>query len=149
MINRVPEVRVSVVRERCESVNATLLCRDSDSAAALFKAYYPLDDEKERVVLFLLDNKHRLKGVHLVSIGTINESIVKPREVFRVAIVAGACAIVLAHNHPSGSVSPSVDDYQVTERLVECGKLIGIPLVDHVIVTEHGEIYSFSKNGLT
>ncbi len=92
--------------------------------------------EKEEFRLLILNNKNMLLKKSVVSIGTISESIVHPREVFRDAIREGGASIIVAHNHPSGILTPSKEDISTTKRLVETGKLIGISLLDHVIITD-------------
>jgi DNA repair protein RadC len=84
----------------------------------------------------LLDTKHRLLRTTVLSVGTLDASIVHPREVFRAAATAGAAALVLFHNHPSGDPTPSDDDIALTRRLVRAGDLMGIAVLDHVIVAE-------------
>lgn len=81
-----------------------------------------------------LDNKHRIIKEHLISVGTINQSIVHPREVFAPAIELRAAAIILIHNHPSGEPTPSSQDIAITKRLVEVGEVVGIKVLDHVII---------------
>jgi len=81
-----------------------------------------------------LDARHRPRSVEVVSIGSLNASIVHPREVFKAAILSGAQSIILGHNHPSGEVEPSDEDLSITRRLVEVGELLGIVVLDHVIV---------------
>lgn len=93
-------------------------------------------EEREQFVVLLLDGKHRLKGRCLVSIGSLSTSIVHPREVFRPAIRAAAAAVLCVHNHPSGDPEPSQEDLAVTQRLDQAGKLLGIPLLDHVVLGE-------------
>ena len=92
---------------------------------------------KEHFILLLLDARHRLMKTAQVSVGSLDASIVHPRETFREAISAGAAAIILAHNHPSGDPSPSAEDLALTWRLVEGGRLLGIPVLDHVIIGAH------------
>lgn len=94
--------------------------------------------EQESFFVLLLDGKHRLLATRLVSLGTLTASLVHPREVFRPALHAAAGALLVAHNHPSGDPEPSPEDLEVTRRLVEVGRLVGIPLLDHVIVAEAG-----------
>jgi DNA repair protein RadC len=91
----------------------------------------------EHFGLVLLDTKHRVIRTTVVSIGTLDASIVHPREVFRAAAAGGAAAIVLFHNHPSGDPNPSDDDIALTRRLVRAGELMGIAVLDHVIVAEN------------
>jgi len=103
------------------------------------------DAPEERFVVAYLDSRHRVTGVQEISRGTINSSLVHPREVFRGAILNNSAAIVVAHNHPSGDSQPSAEDRQVTTRLVAAGKLLGICVIDHVIVGD--DYYSFNANG--
>ena len=84
----------------------------------------------------LLDTKHRVLRTTIVTVGTLDASIVHPREVFREAASAGAAALVLFHNHPSGDPEPSEDDVVLTRRLVAAGVLMGIDVVDHVILAD-------------
>ena len=79
--------------------------------------------------------------------GTITEAIVHPREVFRDAIKEGGCGIIVVHNHPSGVTDPSPQDINTTKRLIEAGKIIGIPLLDHIIVTDTS-FFSMKENGI-
>ena len=92
--------------------------------------------DRERFHVLLLDGKHRLLRAEVVSEGTLTTSLVHPREVFRSAIREAAAAIVVAHNHPSGDPEPSSEDLEVTRRLVRTGRLLGIPLLDHVVLGE-------------
>lgn len=82
----------------------------------------------------------------IISIGTITEAIVHPREVFRDAIREGGSGIIVTHNHPSGILTPSRQDIETTRRLVEAGKIVGIPVVDHIILT-NSSFYSMKENG--
>jgi len=92
----------------------------------------------EHFGVLLLDTKHRVLKTTLISVGTLDASIVHPREVFREATVAGAFGIILFHNHPSGDPNPSKDDIALTRRLVEAGELMGITVIDHLILAERG-----------
>lgn len=93
---------------------------------------------KEQLRGLYLDTHNRVIHQEIISIGTINSNIVHPREVFRPALEYNAVAIVLAHNHPSGVVTPSLSDSQITKQIIEAGKIIGIHLLDHVIITKDG-----------
>jgi DNA repair protein RadC len=88
----------------------------------------------ECFVALLLNTKRRIRGHHLVSIGSLNETIAHPREVFRAAVIGSAFAVVLMHNHPSGDPTPSEADRRATKALVEAGKILRIEVSDHVIV---------------
>jgi DNA repair protein RadC len=92
--------------------------------------------EVEQFGVILLDTKHRVLRITILSVGTLDASIVHPREVFREAASGGAAAIVLFHNHPSGDPTPSKDDIALTIRLVRAGELMGISVIDHVILAE-------------
>jgi DNA repair protein RadC len=95
----------------------------------------------------LLDGKHRVLSYYEAHRGGINETVVDPRAVFRAALLVGAAAIIVAHNHPSGDPAPSPDDRELTQRLHAAGTLIGCEVIDHVIVAE-GRYYSFREGGL-
>lgn len=101
---------------------------------------------RECFMVILLNARHEALAVETVSIGSLNSSIVHPREVFRPAIMAAAAAIILVHNHPSGNPEPSEEDISITKRLVESGKLLGIPVLDHIISARRG---ATSLQGLT
>lgn len=96
------------------------------------------DAPHERFLVLLLDGRHRVIREVLTSQGTLTSSLVHPREVFRPALREGAAALVAVHNHPSGDPTPSPEDRQVTLRLIQAGKLLGVPLLDHVVVAERG-----------
>jgi DNA repair protein RadC len=100
----------------------------------------------EQFGVLLLDTKHRVLRTTVLSIGTLDASLVHPREVFREAATAGAAAIVLFHNHPSGDPEPSQDDVKLTARLAAAGVLMGIDVIDHVILADV-RYYSFREEG--
>jgi DNA repair protein RadC len=104
------------------------------------------DAEKEHVVALMLDTQCAVQGFSLISIGTVSETCAHPREVFRAAVASSAYAIVMMHNHPSGSASPSDADIALTDKLQACGDVLCIPLFDHVIVAGDTS-YSFKENG--
>ena len=110
--------------------------------------------DQEQLWLISLDRKNRPKGRTLISLGTATGSLVHPREVFRPAIIAGASAIILCHNHPSGDPSPSGADMQITRKIREAGQCIDIEMVDHVIIGDKLAdpaglgYYSFRNAGL-
>lgn len=95
-------------------------------------------EKRELFVIILLDTRGSLIGIHTVSIGTLTFAPVHPREVFYPAIRHKAASIILTHNHPSGDLTPSKQDMELTKQLVEAGKLIGIPIKDHVIISTQG-----------
>lgn len=116
---------------------------------AIQKAENEIDRAKEKCWTVGLDTKNFIVYVELVSMGTLNASLVHAREVFRFAIMKGFVAgLILVHSHPSGDPEPSGDDITVTKRLREAGKILGIGLLDHIIVTEGPDYTSLKKNGV-
>ncbi len=105
------------------------------------------DKAKEHFKLVLLNVRNSILDISTISVGTVNASLVHPREVFKKAIAHGASSVVLAHNHPSGNPEPSEDDVKLTQRLAEAGRLLGIEVLDHIIVTTK-EFVSFKERGL-
>lgn len=93
------------------------------------------DNKKEHFVVFYLDSRNQIIKQEIISIGTLNASLVHPREVFEPAIKNNAAQIIIAHNHPSGDCEPSREDLAITKRLQEAGKILGIEITDHMIVT--------------
>lgn len=103
-------------------------------------------ESKEHFLSLHLDGKNRIICFDRVSVGSLNQSIVHPREVFKGAILSSAAALILVHNHPSGDPAPSAEDRAITKRLVEVGDLVGIRILDHIII---GNGYlSFVESGL-
>ena len=119
------------------------------SAQDVFEAVSPLVDNfnKENFFVISFDNRNKVLGVDKVAVGTVNASLVHPRETFDVAIRRNATHIAVAHNHPSGNPQPSEADLVVTDRLVKAGELMGIQVLDHVIFSKT-QVYSFKENGL-
>ena len=102
---------------------------------------------REHLVALYLNTRNHLIEKQTISIGSVTEGIVHPREVFSPALKLNAVHIILSHNHPSGDPSPSLDDIAITKRLIKAGKLLGIELLDHVIVSKENH-YSFREDGL-
>ncbi len=102
---------------------------------------------KEHFFVLSLDSRNRLLGIDCVSIGNLNANIVHPRETFEVAIRRHAAQIIISHNHPSGDTNPSEEDIIITRKLVELGKMMGIEIVDHLIVSPFG-YFSFKNKKL-
>jgi DNA repair protein RadC len=104
------------------------------------------DRASEELHVLYLNTKHQVIGVEMISRGTLNSSLVHPREVFKGAILANAHAIIIAHNHPSGNTSPSSADKSVTETLVKAGNLLDVKVIDHVIIGQGEEFFSFKTS---
>jgi DNA repair protein RadC len=105
------------------------------------------DETKEHFKSVLLDVKNRVLRVLTVSVGTLDSSLVHPREVFKEAITASAAGVIVAHNHPSGDPTPSAEDRAITKRLVEAGRILGVELLDHLVIGD-GRWISMKQNGL-
>ena len=103
--------------------------------------------KKEHFKVLSLDSRNKLISIDNVSVGTINTNLVHPREVFKTAIQHLAVSIILVHNHPSGDTEPSEADIEITKRLIESGKIMGIDILDHIIITKN-KFFSFKDKGL-
>ena len=125
--NKSRAVRIS------DSVEAIGFCRDHFARRAN-------DAVQEEFHVVTLDVQLHVVGTHLISVGTLDRSLVHPREVFRPAIKDAAKSIILVHNHPSGDPTPSEDDLLVTTRLEEAGATLGVHVLDHIIVARDGEV---------
>jgi len=104
------------------------------------------DNKKEHFVIFFLDARNQEIKREIISVGSLNANLVHPREVFEPAVRHLAAQIILAHNHPSGDPEPSEDDLEITKRLVESGKILGIEVIDHIIVVKNGFLSLKEKN---
>ncbi|MDD4354086.1 MAG: DNA repair protein RadC [Candidatus Nanoarchaeia archaeon] len=105
------------------------------------------DSKKEHFVVFFLDSRNQIIKREIISVGTLNSSLVHPREVFEPAIRYSTSQIIISHNHPSGLLKPSEEDLSMTKRLVEAGKILGIDILDHIIVCKN-EYKSLRENNL-
>ena len=104
-------------------------------------------ESREHFLALLLNARHECVAIETVSVGSLNASIVHPREVFRPAVLAAAASIICAHNHPSGDPEPSEEDISITRRLAQVGELLGISLLDHLVVAARG-VVSLRERGL-
>lgn len=141
-----PVYSLKLIRERTVRYRSTI---DSpEAAAAAVLRVMAADADREHFIVLFLNTAKELIGAHVAFIGSLNAvGTVTAREVFKAAIVANASAIILGHNHPSGDVQPSPQDQTTTDHLVEASKVVGIPILDHVIVGGDSEPYSFYVNG--
>lgn len=101
--------------------------------------------DREHLVVLSLSSKYDVLSINICHIGSLNTSIVHPREVFKDAILSNAAAIFIAHNHPSQNIAPSKEDISITQRLVEAGEIIGIEVLDHIIINNKLEYYSMKE----
>jgi DNA repair protein RadC len=132
------EYKVVSLRE-CPTPETLLVCETPEQAADYWRLHVTsnpyFNPDCECFVVLLLNTRRRIKGHHLVSIGTLDTILVHPREVFRLAIIAGGVsAIIIMHSHPSGDPTPSDADIKVTRDLMRAGQLLKIEVLDHVIV---------------
>ncbi|WP_148325187.1 JAB domain-containing protein [Paraclostridium bifermentans] len=129
--------RINIVTIKMEKVKSMLVENKQISSPndvfTIVNKYLDRTD-REHLVLLTLDIKNKITSINTVSIGSINTSIVHPREVFKTAILSNASSVILTHNHPSGDVTPSKEDIDITNRIKECGRILGIELLDHVII---------------
>ena len=93
------------------------------------------DSDREQMIMIALNTKNEPTHLQTISIGSLNASVVHPREVFKTAVLSNAANIILGHNHPSGDTEPSYEDIQITRQLVHAGELLGITVLDHIIFT--------------
>lgn len=107
---------------------------DSPESVANYLYMHYIRAVKEEFCILLLDTKNKVIAIETISIGTINQSLVHPREVFRSAIMKNSNSIILAHNHPSGDPTPSREDILITERLIKAGEYLGIKILDHLVI---------------
>jgi len=137
---RVPAKRVDIVSLRIVKETSLLYkdraIRSPEDGYNLFKQFLG-ELDREYFVVMCLDVKNQPTAINICHIGSLNASIVHPREVMKTAILSNSASILVLHNHPSGQPEPSPEDIEVTKRLAEAGRIIGIELIDHLIVGEN------------
>jgi DNA repair protein RadC len=127
--------RVALVRERVGRYELPRETKSPEDAYNAIKTLTSVEEEAQEVFgILVLNTKNKIAAVHEVSRGTLSASMVHPREVFKPAVLHNAAAIICFHNHPSGDTEPSIADIEITNRLVEAGKIMGIQILDHIIV---------------
>jgi len=129
----IPTVKVQLVRDGSISAEDRPVIRSADDVASIMEPIVSLLAEEHFYVL-LLNTKNRVNGVHEVSVGSLNATIVHPREIFKAAILSNSASVILVHNHPSGDPTPSPEDRHLTEQIAKAGKVLDIPVLDHVIM---------------
>lgn len=138
-------VKIQMIREKEVEVHSKKISSPKD-AAKICKQVLENED-RENLIVLALDTKNNVNAINVVSIGSLNSSIVHPREVFKPLILANACSFIISHNHPSGNTTPSSEDINITKRLKECSKFMGIDLLDHIIIGNN-EYISLKEEGL-
>ena len=146
---KIPAKRVGIVSLKLIKENSVLYetrtIRSPYDSYKLIKNFL-IDSDREKFVVACLDTKNQPVNISVVSIGSVNSAIVHPREVFKVAMLSNASKIICFHNHPSGNLKCSKEDENITDRLKECGEILGIELVDHIIVGDNDTYFSFKEN---
>lgn len=142
---RVDIVSIKVVKESSILYKDRKISNPSD-AAKLIKVFLENED-REKFMVCCLDTKNQINSISTISIGSLNSSIVHPREVFKVAIYGNSASVILFHNHPSGDCTPSSEDINITQRLKDAGKILGIEVLDHLIIGD-GEYLSLKEKGI-
>jgi DNA repair protein RadC len=142
---RVDIVSIKMVREASVLYEKRKIASPRD-AFELIKDFLK-DEDREKFLAIYLNTKNEPTAIHTVSIGTINASLVHPREVFKGALMTNAASVIVAHNHPSNECNPSKEDIQITKRLMEAGKIIGIEVIDHIIVGDSNHYISLKERG--
>lgn len=148
--SRTPAKRVNIVRIQMVK-EASLLyparrVRMARDVVELFREFLQ-ETDREQFFLLCLNTKNEPTAIHMVSIGSLDTSLVHPREVFKAAILANSASVIVAHNHPSGDPTPSREDICVTRNLQKAGELLGITVLDHIIVGSEGAYYSLKERG--
>ena len=131
---RLPRYRVTLVREGCSHTGVKHIHAPEDVHNIIAAEY--ADAVVETAMMLALDTKNKVIGVFEISTGSLNASIIHPRDVFQRAILVNAASVILVHNHPSGDPTPSPEDIALTKKLVEAGRVMDITVLDHVIVGE-------------
>ena len=148
---KIPAKRVGIVSLKLVKESSVLY--ETRKISNPYDAYtlvknFLVDSDREKFVVACLDTKNQPVNISIVSIDSVNSTVVHPREVFKVAMLSNASKIICFHNHPSGNLKYSKEDETITDRLKECGELLGIELVDHIIVGDNNEYFSFKENCL-
>jgi DNA repair protein RadC len=135
--NKEPSKRISIVSIKMVRESTTLYdirrIETPKDVVELGKRFLE-ESDREQLLVCCIDTKNQPTAINVVSVGTLNSSIVHPREVFKPAILSNSASIILFHNHPSGDTTPSKEDVNITERIKESGKILGIELLDHIII---------------
>ena len=147
--NKIPAKRVGIVSLKLVKESSVLY--ETRTISSPYDSYkliknFLIDSDREKFVVACLDTKNQPVNISVVSIGNVNSAIVHPREVFKVAMLSNASKIICFHNHPSGNLKCSKEDENITNRLKECGEILGIELVDHIIVGDNDTYFSFKEN---
>lgn len=150
MEKRINIYSVKLIKEKSELYELDdIVIIDPQIANDVIKKVLDINNSTvEKFGIITLTVKNKIAGIHIISIGNLNNSIVHPREVFQQAILNNANAVVLFHNHPSGDPTESIEDVETTKRLIKAGDILGIKVIDHIIVGEENKYVSFKAKGI-
>lgn len=146
LFSHLPLYTTRLVRETDFTYPDRQAVSSPDDLAPILQEYFR-DKDREEFLVVLLDTSNTLIGLAQISVGGLAGSIVEPRQIFKTAILANAAALILVHNHPSGNPEPSRNDIRITRQLTEAGAIMGIPIHDHLIITE-GNYTSLAERGV-
>ena len=135
-MTRINFYKLKMVKEDSELYEVPVINSPTEVYQAAKQLLALHEEPEERFCIFCLNTKNKIVGIHTISIGSLNASIIHPREVFKAAMLNNANSIICLHNHPSGDPKPSQEDIKITRRLVEAGEIIGIEVLDHIIIGE-------------
>ena len=141
-----PVYRCTLVREGTISTEKRRVNSPEDAVTILEPQFTGAD--REKFLLLLLDARNQVVGLNVATVGTLTETAVQPREVFKPALLGLATSIILAHNHPTGDPEPSPEDIATTKHLQEAGRILKIAVVDHLIIGDDGHWVSLARRGL-
>ena len=144
MSYRLPRYRVALVREGSANTDKKTVHSPEDVHNIIAAEY--ADAVVETAMMLALDTKNKVIGIFEISRGSVNASIIHPRDIFQRAILVNAASVILAHNHPSGDPTPSPEDVALTKKLAEAGRVMDITVLDHVIVGD-GAFVSLKQQG--
>lgn len=150
-IKHIPKKRVEIIRLKMIRESSILyssrVVRSPSDAASIFRDFIA-DCDREVFCILCLNTKNEPTSLHQVSCGTLNASLVHPREVFKLAFLSNTASIIGAHNHPSGHPEPSQEDIELSERLRDSGTLLGVEFLDHLILGKDDSFISLKEKGL-
>lgn len=134
MENNIVEYRIQL-KKISKHFEDNDIIHTSNDVVKIMNRFYDFDD-REKLYVMLMDSRKKVIGINLVSVGTVDKVMMHPREIFKPAILLGASSFIMIHNHPSGDVRPSKEDIKLTDTIINCGNMLDIPLIDHIIFSE-------------
>ena len=139
--------RYSLNREKVGGIADNVLTSSPEDVVEFMRRIGLHEQEQECLIAVALDSRNNIRGYYHVTRGLVNQAMAHAREFFRYAVINNSISVIMVHNHPSGDPSPSAMDIQLTKEIQEAGKILGIPLTDHVIIGDH-RYFSFLEEGM-